>query len=285
LKRFGGDAYRLHRLAAGDLWTPLQPEAHREPTRGRFYLDSPEPDSERLLFLIKRILDALLFELDKKGEALDGLILYVVLDDGSLKEESIRTASPTLDSTQILGLIRLRMESLELSSGVIELELLARATKVDSRQHSLLAQKPRRDLEAANRALARLRAELGDNAVKRAEILDGHLPRAKFRWAPLEKIPEAQPNPAEAIRSLVRRIYDKPVPLPPRSRREPDGWLLRGLEHGPMERMVGPYIVSGGWWGGGVHREYHYVKMKEGGIYWAFYDRRRRQWFLEGRVE
>jgi protein ImuB len=52
-----------------------------------------------------------------------------------------------------------------------------------------------------------------------------------------------------------------------------------------MERMVGPYIVSGGWWGGGVHREYHYVKMKAGGIYWAFYDRRRRQWFLEGRVE
>jgi hypothetical protein len=25
--------------------------------------------------------------------------------------------------------------------------------------------------------------------------------------------------------------------------------------------------------------------MKQGQIYWAFYDRRRRRWFLEGRVE
>jgi protein ImuB len=285
LKRFGKDAYKLHRLAAGDLWTPLQPETLHEPTKQRFYLDSPEPGSERLLFLIKRILDALLFKLHERGEGLEALVIGIVLDDGIVKEESIRTASPTLDSAQILGLVRLRMDSLELSSGVIELELIARGTKVDSDQHALFAQKPRRNLDAASRAFARLRAEFGDNTVMRAELIDGHLPRARFRWAPLEKASPAQPSPPGAVRGLVRRIYEKPVPLPPRSRREPDGWLLRGLEHGPMEKMVGPYIVSGGWWGGGVHREYHFVKMKEGGIYWAFYDRRRRQWFLEGRIE
>jgi protein ImuB len=86
-------------------------------------------------------------------------------------------------------------------------------------------------------------------------------------------------------RRLVRRIYEKPLPLPPRSRREPDGWLLRGLEHGPVERFCGPYILSGGWWGGGVQREYYFIKMKQGEVHWVFYDRRRRRWFLEGRVE
>jgi hypothetical protein len=51
--------------------------------------------------------------------------------------------------------------------------------------------------------------------------------------------------------------------------------------------MVGPYIVSGGWWGerAGIHRDYYFVKMKQGEVHWAFYDRRRRRWYLEGRVE
>jgi hypothetical protein len=48
---------------------------------------------------------------------------------------------------------------------------------------------------------------------------------------------------------------------------------------------VGPYIVSGGWWGGKTHREYYFIKMKQGEIYWAFFDRYRRRWFLEGHIE
>jgi protein ImuB len=285
LKRFGEEAYRLHRLAAGDLWTPLQPEPIRELTKQRIYLDSPEPDSERLLFLIKRILDALLARLQSRGEALHELVIQVSLDDGGDRKERIRTAAPTLDSAQILGLVRLRLESLELSSGVIELEIIAMGTQLEKDQHSLFLQKPRRDLAAASRAFARLRAEFGDDVVVRAELREGHLPRTLYRWEPMEKVTSPTPGAPKAPRSLVRRVYGRPIPLPPRSRREPDGWLLRGLEHGPMEKMVGPYIVSGGWWGLGVHREYHFIKMKQGEIYWAFYDRRRRQWFLEGRVE
>ena len=38
------------------------------------------------------------------------------------------------------------------------------------------------------------------------------------------------------------------VPLPPRPRHEPDGWMLRGLKQGPVVRVLGPYVVSGGWW-------------------------------------
>jgi protein ImuB len=285
LKRFGEEAYRLHRLAAGDLWTPLQPKPIHVPTMQRVYLDSPEPDSERLLFLIKRILDSLLAKLQSGGEGLNELVIHLLLDDGSNREERIRPAATTLDSTQILGLVRLRLDSLELASGVIEAELVARGIKLEKDQHALFTQKPRRDLDAANRSFARLRAEFGDDVVVRAKLAEGHLPRRRYRWEPLKNATLPTPGPPKASRSLVRRIYEKPTPLPPRSRREPDGWLLRGLEHGPMEKMVGPFIISGGWWGTGTHREYHFIKMKQGEIYWAYYDRRRRQWFLEGRVE
>jgi protein ImuB len=67
---------------------------------------------------------------------------------------------------------------------------------------------------------------------------------------------------------------------------EPDGCLLKGVGHGPVSRLRGPYLVSGGWWrGGGVHREYYFAEMKSGDLLWIYYDRGRRQWLLEGRVE
>jgi protein ImuB len=101
----------------------------------------------------------------------------------------------------------------------------------------------------------------------------------------MEKIHSPVPKAAKIPHSLIRRFYENPISLPPRSRNEPDGWLLHGLEYGPISKFVGPYIVSGGWWGAGAHREYYFVKMKQGEIYWAYFNRRRRRWYLEGRVE
>ncbi|MGH9324402.1 MAG: DNA polymerase Y family protein, partial [Vicinamibacteria bacterium] len=155
-------------------------------------------------------------------------------------------------------------------------------------QLSLIVEKPKRDPRSCNRAFARLRAELGDGAVVRAEIRDGHLPASKFEWSPLTSLPEKKAKriaPQLTGRSLVRRIYEKPMVLPPRARHEPDGWLLRGLEFGPVRDFLGPYILSGGWWRRTVEREYYFIKMQGGDVFWVFYDRQRRRWFLEGRVE
>jgi protein ImuB len=84
---------------------------------------------------------------------------------------------------------------------------------------------------------------------------------------------------------MVRRVYGRPMPLPARPRHEPDGWMLRGLEQGPVVRVFGPYVVSGGWWHRTVHREYHFAETRTGEMLWVYYDRPRRRWFLQGRVE
>jgi protein ImuB len=52
-----------------------------------------------------------------------------------------------------------------------------------------------------------------------------------------------------------------------------------------VDDRVGPYIVSGGWWRRPVHREYHFARTRNGEIFWIYYDRFRRQWFLQGAVE
>ena len=57
------------------------------------------------------------------------------------------------------------------------------------------------------------------------------------------------------------------------------------VEHGAVVRILGPYVVSGGWWQHELHREYHYAELRRGDCLWVYYDRNRRRWFCQGAVE
>ncbi len=291
-ERFGPAAYRLHRMASGDLWQPLKSSAPEEPVRQKLLLDDPETDSARLLFLIKRLLDPMLAALAARSEALVELKLRFLIDGSGRREERIRLAVPTLDSVQVLDLVRLRLETLEIFAGIKEIELIAGATPASTEQLRLFNEKPERDLAAADRALARLRAEFGDASVVRAKLTDGHLPEARFAWEPLDRVelptcPEhGRRGPKErGPMNLVRRIMAKPVSLPSSPMTHDDGWPLLGPRYGAVEKLSGPYIFSGGWWNREIQREYYFAETRKGDLLWVYYDRMRRKWFLQGWLE
>jgi protein ImuB len=291
-ERFGPKAYRLYRMAEGNLWDPLAPAAPEEKIRQRIILDEPESDDTRLLFVIKRDLDLMLAALAARHQALAALGLRLLIRKSGWWKERIRPAEPTLDAVQILDLVRLRFESLTLSAGVDEVDLEAEESPATHEQlHFFTAgsvlnvEGPPRDLDAANRALARLRAEFGEAAVVRTKLTDGHLPEASFAWEPLDELKLPEPKP-DAPKALVRRILAKPVPLPS----GPHGALSLGARnpstsHEWVERLSGPYVVSGGWWHREIHRDYYFAETRRGDILWIYYDRIRRRWFLQGRVE
>ena len=296
-ERFGKEAHRLYRMAAGDLWTPLEPQAPEEPARQKYILDNPENDTTRLLFLIKQLLHPLLATLASRHQALIVLWLSLLIDHGGWLKEPLRPAVPTLDAAQILDLVRLRLESLQLAAGVIEVELRAETCAATSEQLRLFVEKPTRDLDAANRALARLRAEFGDESVVYAKLTDGHLPEARFAWEPLSqvKLPENVLNGAKRLNGLnglnspkilVRRLFAKPIRLPggPYHSHE-DGWLILGAKHGAIDKLTGPYVFTGGWWNREIQREYYYGQTRHGDLVWLYYDRVRRRWFWQGAVE
>lgn len=297
-RRFQPEICRLHRLARGELWDPIQPLDPTRSWKARRILDDPEPDRGRLQEHAYELLHEVLVELAAEQQALAEVDMVLLLehdgtgsrgDDGARKlpprqKEVFRPAEPTLDEEQLRELIMIRLDSLTLPAGVMEIELRAVSVPFAREQLELLVQIPKRDRDALNRALARLRAEFGDEAVVYARIEEGHLPEAKFVWSALASMPI--PNPRKVIsRPLIRRILDQPLPLPPRPRHEPDGWLITGVEGGSVEEILGPYIVSGGWWRRGVHREYHFAKTDQGRWLWVYYDRERRRWFYQGEVE
>jgi protein ImuB len=292
-ERFGPKAYRLHRMAAGDLWTPLHPYRPEEPVKQHRILDDPENDTTRLLFLIKQLLHPMLAALAARVQTLAGLWLFFLVDGSGWLKEQIRPAVPTLDSNQILDLVRLRLESMQFSAGITEIALEAEASVATTEQLRLFSEGPKRDLDAANRALARLRAEFGDDAVVQAKLKDGHLPEARFAWEPLNrvKIPQDDLNDLNDVngpvpKPLVRRIMTKPVPLPGAPRRtHEDGWLILGHKYGSVDKLSGPYVFSGGWWNKEIQRDYYFAETRRGTIAWVYYDRVRRRWFLQGWIE
>jgi len=286
-ERFGNEAHRLYRMAAGDLWQPLEPSVAEQPARQKYSLDEPDDDTTRLLFLIKQLLHPLLTTLARRHQALTALWLALLIDHGDWFKESLRPAVPTLDAVQVLDLVRLRLESLKLAGGVREIELQAESCAATSEQLRLFNEKPSRDLEAANRALARLRAEFGDGAVVYAKLADGHLPEARFTWEPLTrvKLPQNVLN-SSVPKVLIRRVNAKPIRLAagPYHSHE-DGWLMLGPKHGTIDKLTGPYVFAGGWWNREIQREYYFAETRGGDLLWLYYDRIRRRWFWQGAVE
>jgi protein ImuB len=290
LERFGSDAHRLYQLAAGESWDPLVPVAPPEAPDERVLLDDDEDDIERLVFASKPPIERLLARLAAGGRALTALHLELSLKHAvgriSLRADCIKPATPTLDGRALLRLVHLRLTGMPPSAPINAIRVWADDIVATREQLALFAQRPRRDLRAADEAIARLRAELGDDAIVRPVLRDGHLPEASFGWERLVHVAAAAPTDRSAVRPLIRRVFARPQQLPAQARlARDDGWLLSGLEHGAVVRILGPYIVSGGWWTHELHREYHFAELRRGDCMWVYYDRNRRRWFWQGSVE
>jgi protein ImuB len=282
-ERFGDQAWRLHRMAAGDLWTPLQPLKHVEPLAGQLLLTEPVGDTMQLLFHVKGLLHPLLRELARRGEALTSLDLRLVLERGDDHSERIVPAAPTLDGAELLLLARLRFEALDLPAGALEIHLVVDAVAASQAQQQLVGDRPARDLAEANRALAFLRAEFGAEAVVTVRLRDGHLPEASFAWEPRAAV--TFPTPAATSPTLVRRLHTRPATVHQPNGRDPRGWMLHRLGRDTITTWTGPHVIRGGWWARELHREYWYVTTRDHELLWLYHDRLRRRWAVQGIIQ
>jgi len=176
--RFGADTAELMKLAHGQSFDPLQPVMPEEAVRATEYLETAESDAWRLLFLIKRLLHPLLERLaqEQRAVTLLHLDLKLELSGAGTRRESLRPAEPTLDVVLLTELVRLRLEGVNLQAGAEQVTVELEVTSAPPAALELFRRQHRRDLRAALRAVARVRAELGDQAVVRANLQPGHLP-------------------------------------------------------------------------------------------------------------
>jgi len=272
--------HRLYRMATGELNAPLRSTKIEAPIECKVSFDFAITHNNPLLFLIKRHLHVLLTELANVNQALISLEMVFETDlafsDEKFLYEKVCPASPSLDETQILGLVRLKLES-QKRAPIISMKLVAKGVRASLEQtrlfHELSQSKGRfktRDLKAGERALARVGAQFGDDTVLRSVVNDGHLPETKMRFEPLKKMCLPQVSKRENTRLVhaVRRIFS----------RAHDVGAPRGMY------VASPFWVSGGWWSCEVRRAYHYIDDESGTLDWVYFDERKGCWRRQGIV-
>lgn len=269
LDRFGTEAFRFQREARQELWDPLQPLSEETVWEAEMALEYTEGDRERLLFLTKRLLDGLLLGLSRQRLGVRRVHLELKLYDESSVNESVSTSQPSLDAMRILDLLRLRFEASTQELAVTDLKLWVEPVDCPHEQLELFEIASRRELQAANRALDRVRADLGAENVVRAALAPGHMPQAQFAWQPLERL-EGRPRATDTQQlHLIRRLLPHPRRL---------------AAPAPGNLLAGPFRLAGNWWRAPVERDYYYVQEREE-IGWAFYDVRKQRWYQQGRLE
>lgn len=284
--RFGSEAARLARVAQGEEVLPLCAEPHVDTPQSALEVDPPDDDVARLCFVLKRVLDLLLENVRQRGQSVRALIMRLSLMRSPPNVQRLEPSSPTRDAKLLLELLRLRLSTLNLASKVVEVTLEAETCDLAQGQLSMFV--PKRDLAAGERALSRLKASFGEDAVCRAELCDAHLPEAQFRWAPLTRLARARSEATHADedvqKPLVRRLYRKPR------------LLVQGVDKpalhqrtlqvaGMTWQLTGPYRITGGWWVRDVARDYYYARSPQGALEWWFYDEPRKSWFVHAVVD
>ena len=245
-----------------------------EPYLAHIDLEYVESDAERILTVIQRIWTPLLKRMKEHAQGVRELHIRLEKNVGETCYEKLQTAKPTLDEPAIVELLRLRLHALNLDHGITALGIRMIPGELPDPQLDLHRDfvKPAQDAAAAERALARVCAEFGPQRVLRAKCLRSHLPEESFAWEFFDRMREPAPARCEKP-GLIRRIFDQPVRISTPRRTA-------------LQRVLGPYSISGFWWREAtVHRSSYFVEAMNGTVQWVFYDRIARQWYEQGFVE
>ncbi|MDF3981457.1 DNA polymerase Y family protein [Luteibacter sp. PPL201] len=230
--------------------------------RQRIEFDAELDGSQPLLFPLRRLTRALANQLAARDGGVQRFTLTLEHARGESTRVVVAMAAPQRDAERLFELARTRLERTTLDSPARALELHADELPT--------FRPPVRDLfepikgDGLDWATLdeRLRARLGDAALKQIEQVADHRPERAWRYA----APHASVSPPMQRRPL---------------------WLLRRPE--PLGTdpvlLAGPERIESGWWDDGdVRRDYYIVRTPQGQQAWAYRPAGSRdgEWMLHG---
>lgn len=207
----------------------------------------------------------------------------------------IRTAWATRDISHLARLLSEHLVKINLLAPVIGLELAALEVAPMVEESQSLLRDAVRAGEALGLALERIAARLSPERVLRPQLTEDHRLEWMQSWSPASEV-------ANTPRSSSRlRMADIPQPtwvFQPPLRLAVSGH--RPLYQGPLQLVVGPHRVEGGWWHRqdesmgrqkaqqtthNVQRDYWVARSQHAGVLWIFQERLvldDARWYLHG---
>jgi protein ImuB len=281
-KRLGADALSIYRFATDRENLPLQAEPVDEQPVVSLSPLAPIRSTGMLEHAVFRLLADLLERVTQRGESLRELIITLEFEAGTTHTERITPAHPSRRAETLQRLIHLRLENFTLSAAVVRIRIEANRVEVSFKQEELFVADGGRDLADGEKALAAVRAELGDDAVAGARLFEEYRPDEQFAFEARTALHPARTGDAQAPTPtgeapppagprLVRRIRRPPLPIPaPHEERAADG----------------PFAISGKWWRSDeTNRSYYYLHLPDGRTLWVYFDGSRGTWMQQGSVD
>ena len=233
-------------------------------------LDARIESLDRVLHALEPLLDAMALFLRVRERALEHFDVVLEHGDDPATRLTVRLAGLTRDAGRFRALLGERFEHLQLSGPVTAVALEAREL------HPLCGHDG--DLFARSgqsapwpQLVERLRARLGENAVRGLSLLAEHRPEHAWRYV----------EPGQAGASLP--VTERPL------------WLLessRALSQqrgypwmdGRLTLLRGPERIESGWWSGqDVARDYYVARCPRGTLVWLYRSRRPpHDWHVHG---
>ena len=261
---------------------PLKPQ--RPPPDWRAWQVFAEPllDIDGVAHVLPPLAEALARQLERDGQGARRLALDAFRTDGRVVRLAAGLSAPSRNPAHLLRLLKEKgLEHLDLGFGADALMLTALTAEPLTASQGELEGDVR--LAAADTALAglidRLQARLGEEAVRRPQPVESHLPERSERWLPAG--PRAPPAAAaDPGRPRPLLLFDPPEPveaiaeLPDSA---PSRFVWRRAAH-RVTKAEGPERLSLEWWrptgAQGPHRtrDYYAVEDEAGRRFWLFRD-------------
>jgi protein ImuB len=219
----------------------------------RLELNFDVESHQALLFPLRRMLNDLAAFLAGRDCGVQRFSLYLEHAEGPDTLLQVGLLAAERDAGMLFELARGRLEPLRIPAPVRNLRLVATDLPPFVPQHQALFDPRAKQAQPWEQLRERLRARLGDDAVKGLRAEADHRPECAWQAA-------EQGAPAS-------------LQAPPGSR---PGWLLaqpQALDsHGHTLLSQAERIESGWWDGGDVRRDYYRIETREGLRGWAYHD-------------
>ncbi len=207
--------------------------------------------SEALLFPIRRLVGDLAAFLSARDGGVQRFELRFRHEDQASTILQLGLMAPERDPQRLFDLVRQRLERARLPAPTLEIELQARELPAFVPQAGGLFDPRQAQQLSCTQLRERLRARLGDDAVRQLQPLSDHRPERAF-----------QQRRDERRKPAIHTTSPRPT------------WLLSRpiLLRDPAPRILaGPERIESGWWDGGdTRRDYYIVETSRGQRAWVF---------------
>jgi protein ImuB len=260
-RRFGPDATDYLQRLLGLRPDPRRRHLAAARYRRRYEFPDPIESLEGLLFPLRRVLQEFQGYLRGRDTAIQRLELTLRHRDSADTAFTLHTSAPMRDALRLFALTREKLERIPWSSAVTDVIVCAQDFHAPDILQGDFFDDSKRRSAGWSALLDKLRARLGDQAVKQLGLRDDHRPEQA--WCIQNEAPESIPGDP---------YPDRPL------------WLLDPIPVARPAKILGrPERIEAGWWSGAdTTRDYYRAISGEGAHWWLYRDVGSDQWYLHG---